>query len=732
MKWKLDWLTRGMAAALCLCVLGAAAGCRKDQDDSQPGSSAAASQAEESADPSLQGTYYDTDVWEAVPMITQELKDAGYGGGEGCQWPLSITFDAQDGKLAFFGTDVGGIYRSKDSGKNWEPCTIGFTASGATGIAIDPNNNNRVLAVGCNAVANSANGLYLSTDMGDTWKGVCNQNIVGYRDFRDQIVWDKSSYDEKLGGSKVAYWSREKAESYNSNKGATIHPVIYKTEDGGETWTELAGTEQYAGYNLGIHPSKGYLYVATDKGVYKSTDGGKTFKQTLNKPTKGIATTAAKPDNVYILADDGLYTSTNAGDSFSGPVKGSGFPDINPMFLEVSPVYANYMTAQANALDAGNGHWPDQQYIVYSHDGGKTWNKGSKGENGRVVPGSPVPYNVRQSVFAWHPKDKNTVMTFGGDWIMKSTDGGKNYKWSNAGYVGIMTGGHMGMNVNNNNWIFIGSQDYNGFHSLDGGKTWIYTPWLHDYAGFVYGGYVLNENTIIAGVSEGWESPREICVSFDGGKTRENTGNIVTGAQLATGLYGDDKTVFFGEWVTRDGAKTWTKMDGCDGVFCQSKDGTLFGRSSYYVVKSTDKGKTWERMVTTGSVPNDMAYDDEHGYLYIADGALHRVDMNQKEPQRQAVNTNGQGASTVAVDSRNPNIIYVGAPGNTVQNDRSVGRSTDGGKTWVNLTRTPGDGRKGPDGGNEATTVRVNTKTGELIVTTGCRGVWKMKVPDVK
>ncbi|MFW5988436.1 MAG: WD40/YVTN/BNR-like repeat-containing protein, partial [bacterium] len=157
----------------------------------------------------FQGIIVKAERWEPVSLVTEETLEAGFSpGGEGGQWPQALTIDNNDGSLLFFGTDVGGIYRSINGGEEWEPVNIGYTPRGNCGFAIDPNNHNRVLAVGGNSGPGSYHGIYLSTNKGESWEHVLSADISGYRDFREQIIYDPSSYDEELGYTKVAYWSR--------------------------------------------------------------------------------------------------------------------------------------------------------------------------------------------------------------------------------------------------------------------------------------------------------------------------------------------------------------------------------------------------------------------------------------------------------------------------------------------------------------------------------------------
>ena len=101
--------------------------------------------------------------WSAVPMVSKELlqKQGVTTGGEGCQWPIGMAI-SKDGKLVLYGTDVGGIYRSEDGGKNWEQSNVGLQSRGAGAFSIDPKNPSYVVAVGINSSPFNTNGLYIS------------------------------------------------------------------------------------------------------------------------------------------------------------------------------------------------------------------------------------------------------------------------------------------------------------------------------------------------------------------------------------------------------------------------------------------------------------------------------------------------------------------------------------------------------------------------------------------
>jgi len=726
-----------------------------------------------------EGTYFASDLWQAVPMISQELIDRGYlEGGEACQAIASVVVSSDD-RLAMFGTDISGIYRSLDGGTHWQSCTIGLDAGGATGIAIDPTNPDHVIIVGCNTGATRSNGLFVTTNaLGQCeWtKGLSAKDISGttnaiktHNDYRIQIVYDLNSYNASKGYCTTAYWSVEDAV-ITSNSVNYNQQAMWKTTDGGFSWVKLEnavgtiyvdGVAQessafLAGAEMASYTVNGkfYMYAATKEGFYISVDGGKNWTETLN--TYGvyanaidvIETEVAGHDTsavgkVWITTNTAMYRSDDFGYTWSKinglyyPVYSTSYGGYTPENISVSSLNPDNIYVTLKNLN-GSG-W-------YSNNGGKSWAK-SRQNRGQIDTWQPVsgvaPYGF------WSNVHENTlVVDANGLW--KSIDGGANIKWSNSGYNAIATTGKWNFNVNNPNYIVLSSQDYNGGYSTDGGKTWTYLPWRGvSWGGFTYGAYMLNEKTMIVCDALGWNDPRHLWVTFDAGESCFNTGIEVKGLEAGMGCLGNDNIAFMGEWRTDDGGHTWKEMTadsatgslGCKGVLAiDMKRGTLFGANGNRVVYSTDNGLTWYQLANVGAKIGDIAYDNESGKIYVtAKYALYAgyVDFSNANNRLTKVNYVEDGntaiANTVAVDPNNPNVVYVGGNGDVNHSSYDLGgvyRSLDRGETWTCITRQVGDGRDmSADGGKKATTLRVNPATGELFVACGCRGVWKIAPP---
>ena len=706
-------------------------------------------------------------VWEQIPMVTAEQKEKGISGGEGGQWMQSIEVDSIDGTFLIGGVDVNGMICSTDGGKTWTRKNRGFVANGCVDTAIDPNNKNRILAIGsCVSSKPTHNGIYLSEDMSESWQQVLPHRMEAQRDTRDQLAWDPSSYDEEIGGSRIAYWSTLWRVTDGINMAAPSHKSdevggLYKSEDGGKTWF-LVNEEMSDGY-IKVHPEKGYVYVANDKGFHISKDGGKTFTTKLRgEPIMSLDVVKTRPDNVYVNDSKGVMISENCGETFtripseSFPVK-TNLTDVRniTMGLAVSPVNPDKMLVdRRDWLNYRNDRF-------YSHDGGKTWTQCAYDTSKDFF----FAHN-RQHPFAWHPTDENKVWSLGGDWIVSSDDAGKTFIWDAEGYCGIPPASRANFNPYSPDIFYAGAQDLDGIISYDGGETWKPLEAAGKYWN-AYGSYAVDEKLLFAGLSDGWYNPRYLCVSKDGGESWTDTGLYLKNgtARAATSFWqsaGDSDALFAGEYYSRDRAETWQEMKGCQMVlainYYHNKE--LYGSAGNgIIVVSYDNGDTWLPLmrcridnetamssVTTvwgsGITIWDLEYDGINDILYYAAGpwysatTLVRVEDNeQKNLTRNLVKSEKRGNASwqlIALDPKHPDILYAAGYNGDGLSTAGAWRSCDRGETFQNLT-SMGDStsivKTGPSAAVGPQQIVVNPKDGYLWCWDGGQGWWKIAPP---
>ncbi len=216
---------------------------------------------------------------------------------------------------------------------------------------------------------------------------------------------------------------------------------VYKSTDGGKTWTHLglANTRNIA--RVCIHPQNPDLvYVAAlghahgpnpERGLYRSSDGGKTWEQILFRSDKaGAIDLAMDPNNPRILyvsfweahrkpymlvsggEDCGIFKSIDGGDTWTEITRKPGLPTgmLGKIGLAVSPARENRVWAIIDAEDGA---------VFRSDDGGENWERLSEDRNLRARPW------YYQHIVA-DPQDPETL------WVLnvqawKSVDGGRTF-----------------------------------------------------------------------------------------------------------------------------------------------------------------------------------------------------------------------------------------------------------------------------------------------------------------
>ena len=281
----------------------------------------------------------------------------------------------------YMGATGGGVWKTETCGADWTPISDGQIATGSIGAIDVAESNPNVVWVGTGSAAIRSNviigrGVYKSVDAGRTWQ------FMGLKD-AGQI------------GSVVVHPTNPDVvwlAALGSPFGPNAERGIYKTTDGGKTWkktlfvnAETGGrvvevnysnpNELYAGMYRGFR--KGWDIIsggpATEGGIYKSVDGGETWtKLSSGLPSTligkiDISIARSQPSTVYAMveapgSEGGLYKSGDAGASWK-LVNGAAN-------LRTRPFYFHYV--DVNPKDP-NEVWVNSLTLQRSRDGGVTF-----------------------------------------------------------------------------------------------------------------------------------------------------------------------------------------------------------------------------------------------------------------------------------------------------------------------------------------------------------------------
>ncbi len=274
----------------------------------------------------------------AIPAATQTLDPTMWAG---MKWrligphhggrALAVTGIAGEPNTYYFGAVAGGVWKTTDAGTTWTPITDSTDIRSVGAIAAAPSDPN-VIYVGTGEACirgdiSYGDGMYKSTDAGKNWThiGLTDTRHIG------RIAVDPTNADIAL----VAALGH--AFGPNEERG------IFRTTDGGKTWTKvLYKDDKSGGIDVVFDPKNPRIAFATlwqtvrrpwrmdsggpGSGIYKSTDGGVTWKQISGHglPTTvlgriGITVSGADHNRVYAAVEaehGGVYRSDDGGDSW--------------------------------------------------------------------------------------------------------------------------------------------------------------------------------------------------------------------------------------------------------------------------------------------------------------------------------------------------------------------------------------------------------------------------------
>jgi len=273
-----------------------------------------------------------------------------------------------------------GVYKSVDAGKNWQHVGLDDTRHiGA--MWVDPHNPDVVLvaALGRTFSPNAERGVFKTTDGGKTWRKVLYKD-----DVTGAIDLDFARDNPKIGFATL--WGHYvKPGSPRAMLDNMSGAGIYKTTDGGETWTVVSSpalpSARVGRIGVAVSPDgqKVFAIIAADRdgnGLYRSDDGGATWERSTKDPRiqgNGYFSRVfldPKNPNVVFVAQTSLYRSDDGGRTFVSYKGAPGGDDNHALWID--PTNSDRMIL---ASDQG---------ATISMDRGKTWSSWYNQPTGQI------------------------------------------------------------------------------------------------------------------------------------------------------------------------------------------------------------------------------------------------------------------------------------------------------------------------------------------------------------
>jgi photosystem II stability/assembly factor-like uncharacterized protein len=530
--------------------------------------------------------------------------------------------------------------------------------------------------------------IYVGTAGGGIWK--TTNAGASFTPIFDKYCQSIGALAIDPKNSKIIYAGTGESNMRNS---VSIGNGLYKSTDGGSNWTKLGleNTEHIA--DIVINPNNpSIVYVAApgplwssskDRGLYKSTDGGKTFEKILyineDAGCGDVAIDPEHPDTVYASTwefrrkpyafnsggnGSGMWKSTDGGKNWRELKNGLPPKPFGRIAFAVAPSAPQNMVAIVEANETS---------LYISADGGENWKKQSATMN---VVSRPFYFAAIQI----DPKDPKRVYRPGFTFSY-STDGG--YSFADASNEGgwLHSDHHaLWINPNNTNQLYLGT-DGGVYISLDRGATWNFVQSLpvgqfyhasvdekkpyNIYGGLQDNGSWVGPSAAPGGVGNAnwkpinggdgfWVQPDPL---NPGTAYAESQGGEINRINIAT-----NKAV--GIKPQQAPGEEKLRWNWNTPIIFGAANKKNFYTASQYLYKSVDQGRNWIR------ISPDLTTNDKEKQKQENSGGL------------SADNTSAENHCTIFTIAESPldeKIIWAGT------DDGNLQYTLDAGKNWTNV-----------------------------------------------